>query len=204
MLDVGAGTGRVATALIPYLSPRGSYDGLEIVRPAVRWCRRQISREHPNFRFHHANVYNGLYNPGGRVQVEDSRFPFEDGSFDFTFITSVFTHLPRATVERYLKELGRVFATNGRAMATFFLLNDDSSSCIAEGLSSHDLSHPANDGSMVADPNVPEHAIGHPEEWVTAVVARSGLIIEPPIHYGTWSGAGAGASYQDILILRKA
>src|SRR5437660_8110638 len=102
VLDAGSGVGRVAIPLARYLHSSGSYDGFDIVRRAVTWCRRHITQHHPNFRFHHVKVRNSEYRGSGAAAVE-FRFPFEDASFDFAFATSLFTHLMLDETRRYLQ-----------------------------------------------------------------------------------------------------
>ena len=65
VLDVGCGQGRMAVPLLRYLSGAGSYDGFDIVSTGIDWCRANISASHGNFRFHHADIRNEEYNPGG-------------------------------------------------------------------------------------------------------------------------------------------
>jgi SAM-dependent methyltransferase len=204
VLDVGSGTGRVALGLTRYLAPGGSYDGLEIVRPAARWCQRAFSREHPNFRFQHVDLRNRMYNPKGKIDPDAFEFPFVDGSFDFAILTSVFTHLPRSTVDRYLSELARVLVTGGRAMVTFFLLNRDSHERMDQGQSAVRLTDPLDDtGALVADPELPELAIGHPEDAILSAVKGHGFDLVGPVHHGTWCGRASGATYQDLLVLER-
>ena len=50
VLDVGCRHGAVARGLTRVLGPGGSYDGFDIDRDAVGWCRRAY-RGHRNFRF---------------------------------------------------------------------------------------------------------------------------------------------------------
>ena len=50
VLDVGCGIGRMARPLAGYLSPTASYDGFDVNRDGIAWCRRRY-RRHPNFRF---------------------------------------------------------------------------------------------------------------------------------------------------------
>ncbi len=203
VLDVGSGTGRVALGLTRYLSD-GTYDGIEIVRPAVQWCQRVFSREHPNFCFHHLDVRNGLYNPKGGIEPTEVEFPFAADSFDFAILTSVFTHLTRATVDRYLAEVARVLALGGRAAATFFLLNAESLARLDRGEGTIRLIYVLDDtGAMVADPNVPEFAIGHPEDEILANVKKYGFEVIGPVHYGTWCGRASGQTYQDLLVLQR-
>ena len=71
VLDVGCGVGRIARALAGYLDERGSYDGFDVARVAIRWCRRHYAR-HSNFTFTHVNVANSSYNPAGAVPAAAS------------------------------------------------------------------------------------------------------------------------------------
>src|SRR4051795_4523773 len=125
VLDVGSGVGRVAIPLTGYLHSSGSYDGFDVVGRAVNWCRRHITKCHPNFRFHHVKVRNSEYRGSGAAAAE-FRFPFNDASFDFAFATSLFTHLMLVETRRYLQQAARVLAPGGRLLATFFLLNEHS------------------------------------------------------------------------------
>jgi SAM-dependent methyltransferase len=74
VLDIGSGIGNLALGLIGYL--HGGYDGIEIHPEAVSWCQRAITRRHPTFRFHRADLASRAYNPHGRVTASTYRFPF--------------------------------------------------------------------------------------------------------------------------------
>ena len=63
ILDVGCGVGRIAIALLDYLSDAGEYRGFDIMYDAVQWCQKNISSQSANFQFLHSDVYNGVYNP---------------------------------------------------------------------------------------------------------------------------------------------
>ena len=93
VLDVGCGVGRAAIPLTNFMKDNGSYEGFDIVPKEIKWCQKNISRRFPNFRFQLADVYNKAYNPYGKYKASDYKFPYEDESFDFVFLTSVFTHL---------------------------------------------------------------------------------------------------------------
>jgi SAM-dependent methyltransferase len=108
------------------IDKRGSYDGVEIFRPAVQWCDRHIHRRFNNFRFHHADVWNSAYNPKGKVLARNYTFPFPGALHDFVFLTSVFTHMLPPDMERYLAEISRVLKPGTHGLLTFFLLNDES------------------------------------------------------------------------------
>ena len=109
VLDVGCGIGRLARTLTDVLDPAagGAYVGFDPVAPAVAWC---AARYPAHFRFVHADLRNDLYNPDGAVAATDYRFPVDDGWATLVVATSVFTHLDRPEVDRYLAETRRAMA----------------------------------------------------------------------------------------------
>lgn len=202
VLDIGSGIGRMAIPLTGYLKAPGSYDGMEIVPVGVEWCRRRITPRHPNFRFHLIDVYNLEYNPGGKTQAADYRFPFTEGNFDFSFLTSVFTHMLPADFERYVAEISRVTKPGGRCLSTFFLLNAESRAQIAAKVPFLDFHH-EGPGYLTNDPAMPESAIAFPEEYVLGVFRANGFSVKGPIRYGKWCGRREFLSYQDLVVFEK-
>ncbi|BBK43594.1 hypothetical protein STVA_36140 [Allostella vacuolata] len=123
LLDIGCGTGRIAIALADYLEPPGGYVGFDVWREGVEWCRQEIGRRRPEFTFVHADVDEPHLNPAGTLPIEDWRFPATDGSVDRALALSVFTHLDGLTARHYLRELARVLKPGGKALLTFFLID---------------------------------------------------------------------------------
>jgi SAM-dependent methyltransferase len=203
VLDIGSGLGRMAIPLTRYLSATGSYDGLEIMPHAVRWCKRHITPSHSSFRFHHADVYNRLYNPKGRLPEETFVLPFDADTFEFTLLMSVFTHMFPATVKQYLAEIARVLRPGGTVLATAFLLDPISRGAIEAGNSTFRFTHQiTGQGVMTSNPAIPEAAIAYPIGYFEQLVESSGLTLSRPVHSGTWSGRPDGRSTQDIVILK--
>lgn len=202
MLDVGSGIGRKTLPLVNYLSERGSYDGLELVKSGVDWCTEKYTSRYPNFRFQLIDVYNKLYNPEGKNRADEYRFPFPDEQFDFVVLNSVFTHMLARDVENYLGEVARVLKTGGRCFISFFLLNDESSSLIEQGRSTIELRHQRGSAHAVSDER-PELAIGFDEEYVAGLYERFGLEIRRPIYSGSWCGRNEFVSYQDLIVAFK-
>jgi len=203
VLDVGCGIGRAALPLTRYLSPRGGYDGFDIMRPNIAWCRTAITPRFPNFRFQHVDLWNREYNPRGRLAARDFRFPYADDTFDFAFLTSVFTHLMPDDAAHYLAELGRVLKPGGRCLATFFLLNDESTRLVDAGLGKFRL-EPLEGVHRIYSREIPEAAIAFEETFVEEACRIAGLSIDRPIRYGLWSGREPFFDYQDVAMLRKA
>jgi SAM-dependent methyltransferase len=200
VLDIGSGIGNLAVGLIDYL--RGGYDGLEIHPQAVAWCQQAITREHPRFRFHRADVFSRAYNPRGRVDASAYSFPFGDQQFDVVLLGSVFTHMLPDEVERYVHEISRVLAPGGLCIASYFLLNQDSLSGINAGRSF--MSFPVEQPSSpcrLHDAAVPEAAVALDEAFVRKIHADAGLQIRDIRRGGWWNGL---SDDQDVLTAVKA
>lgn len=200
VLEVGSGIGRMARPLTKYLSS-GSYEGIDIVPQGIQWCQKNVSQRFPNFRFQLADLRNLMYNPGGRLEATEYHFPFEASEFDFTFLTSVFTHMLRRDMEHYLAEVARTLRTNGRCLATFFLLNDESRALAETGRSSLNFQFPL-DGCWTDDADVPERAIAFDESDIRALYSSLGFTVET-VRYGAWSGRKEFLSYQDIVVAKR-
>jgi SAM-dependent methyltransferase len=213
VLDVGCGVGRIALPLADYLAG-GTYDGFDISRPAIDWCRENITPRHPNFRFAHADVYNEFYNPGGRRRARRFRFPHPAAAFDFAFLTSVFTHLLPRDLTHYLTEVARVLRPGGRCVITFFLHNPGTAANIRAGRSAFRL--PYRQGKPArpvgADPEYGdcltesaaevERVVAYDERWVRDTFAACGLTLDAGVQYGNWSGRPE-ALFQDVVAATK-
>jgi SAM-dependent methyltransferase len=202
VLEPGCGSGRMAEALTGHLSADGSYHGFDVMAEAVRWCQEHITPRHPNFHFEHVDVYNGNYNPKGRLAADEFAFPHPDDSFDFVILTSVFTHMLPAGVRHYLEEIRRVLRPSGRCVATWFVLNDESQALMNQGLSMRDFVY-EGDGYLYSIRKRPEAAIAYREEAVRELFEGAGLKLRDPIHYGRWSGRADGIRGQDITVATR-
>ncbi len=203
VLDVGCGIGRMAVPLTSYLSKKGEYRGFDIVKSGIDWCQKNITPRFDNFHFLHSDIYNKHYNPNGKVLAKDYRFPFEEASFDFVFLTSVFTHMLPEDLENYLGEIARVLKPGGRALITFFLMSEESSSLVNAGRCTKDFRHRMN-GYFTTDADDPEAAIAYDESVIVDLFAKQGLNLAQPVQYGSWCDRTQTLSYQDIVVATKA
>jgi SAM-dependent methyltransferase len=190
----------MAYPLISYLSQEGKYTGMDVTADSIIWCQKNITSRYPNFQFLHADLYNKRYNPTGRYLAKDYTFPFEKESFDFIFLTSVFTHLLPDDATNYLREVARLLRPDGRALTTFFLLNEEQQKLATEGRNDIDFKY-GSDPYRTRSETVPESAVAYDEIYLRQLVSQCGLEISGPIHYGTWSGRHDGLSYQDIVLV---
>jgi len=199
VLDVGCGLGRMALALTKYLDARGGYEGFDIVPEGIVWCQEKIAAKYPHFHFQLFDVYNKMYNPQGKYQAAAHSFPYPDESFDFVFLTSVFTHMLPPDMQNYFAEIKRVLKRRGRCLITFFLLNEESLQLVEAKESVEDLRY-SFDGYRVNDDQTPESVVAYDEKMIRELYAKHELQIKEPIYYGSWCGRKKFLSYQDLVI----
>lgn len=195
VLDIGSGIGNLAIGLLDYL--QGGFDGVEIHAEAVHWCQQTITPAHPTFRFHRADVSSGAYNPDGARSPSTYRFPFPDQTFDFIFLSSVFTHMLPDTVEHYVSEISRLLVPGGVCVASYFLLNDETRRGVQAGRSfmTFGIAHPSG-LCRLHDAAVPEAAVALEESFVEQIHARAGLRVRNIRRGRWWTGE---AHDQDVV-----
>lgn len=201
ILDVGCGIGRMAIALTGYLSPEGRYYGFDVVKSGIEWCQDHISPLYPNFHFTHADIINKYYNRGGTIEATEYTFPYDDNSFDFVFLTSVFTHTLPGETERYLAEIDRVLRPGGRTFITYFLINKESKQLIAAEKSSLPFKK-LSELVYTTDLQVPEKAIAYDEQYILDLYSAYNFTVEN-ISYGKWCEREKYLSFQDIVVTKK-
>ncbi len=201
VLDIGCGVGRMAIPLTKYLKT-GSYEGFDIVKKEIDWCQDNITARYSNFNFRFTDVYNKHYNPAGKINASEFKFPYRNESFDFVFLTSVFTHMLPEDMENYFSEISRVMKKDGKCLITYFLKNDESKRLLAQGKSTIDFKfHHENYSTQYLD--LPEAAVLYDEKTILNIYKRYNLEVIKPIHYGNWCGRKKFLSYQDIIIAKK-
>jgi ubiquinone/menaquinone biosynthesis C-methylase UbiE len=195
VLEIGCGPGRVAVALTAYLSPEGSYDGIDVASEPIAWAERAITSRFPNFRFTLADLETEMYNPTGAGDASTFKFPYPDANFDFAFLTSVFTHMLPAESANYLHEVARMARPGGTLFATWFIISPEEPplpSAVPHFVAEVD-------GYAVIDEGKPRAAVGYKEDDALAMYRAAGFTTE--LHHGYWSGRH-GLEYQDIIIGR--
>ena len=90
--------------MIQYINKNGRYNGLDISKIGINWCKNNISAKHENFVFKHIDVHNKIYNPNGRILASDLIFPYDSNCFDLVVANSLFTHMLPKDINNYLKE----------------------------------------------------------------------------------------------------
>lgn len=197
VLEVGCGIGRIAIPLTQYLQ-QGSYVGFDVVLHGIEWCRERVTPRYSNFTFFHSDIYNKAYNPTGAHAAHEYAFPFPDGSFDFVFLTSVFTHMLPRDVAHYTAEIGRVLKPGGRCFCTAYLMNEEARGWLDRGESVKAFIESPG-GYWTTSPDVPEAAVALDEAVLFGVFRSAHLEIRRKVAGDWWKNPTA----QDIFVAEK-
>ena len=202
VLEIGAGYGRMAVGLTDYLEPSASYHGIEIIEDAVNWCTAEISSRYSNFHFIHADIENSYSNKDGKLDSSSYALPFDDNTFDFVFLTSVFSHLKPDAVEAYLKEIFRVLTPGGRSFITYYLIDPFATAQI-EKKAARQLFKFSFPGYYTTSPKVREQTIAYDTDAILQLYQAMGFAVSLPVLFGSWSGRSDSYSFQDVIVASK-
>ena len=203
VLDVGCGTGLLAVPLTTYLS-EGSYDGFDTIPAGIKWCQTHITARFPKFHFQVANIYHKSYNPGGKIQTLNYRFPYNDSTFNIVILRSIFTHFHSREIEHYLSEISRVLKNGGRCFITYHIINPETKELMNKNRSYFNFEHEVDvDGYTTDLRSMPVFA--YEESYLRKIYQDKGLKIKEPIIYGGWRVGKdlRQLDFQDIIIAVK-
>lgn len=116
IVDIGSGCGRYAHHMrdINSIGQKftGTYTGVDIDEEALKWCAKNFDER---FKWHNSSDKSHTYGkaPGAEEQATPYLLPIEDGTQDFIFSTSLFTHLLEPEAINYLNESGRILRKGG-------------------------------------------------------------------------------------------
>lgn len=212
ILDVGCGTGILAIAADPFVQGGGQYVGIDISQVDLEFSRRQYASPYREF------IHLDAHNPEYAADQTESHppWPVEDESFDMITALSVWTHLREADASFYLSEVRRALKPTGKAIITFFILDEAYDRKMATDQSGDgqfhgvpkstwvfdQVSYGSNDFRHPAWAEVPEAAIAIKQAGLNRLLAEAGLeLVEQ--HAGNWKEL-PGVYFQDIVILQRA
>lgn len=199
VLDIGSGMGRSAIPLTRFLHQNGRYEGFDVVKRGINWCKKNISSRYPNFNFTYIPLNNDLYRSDGTAP-QSLRFPYEDGQFDLIIVNSVFTHMVASEVEHYFSEMSRVLKKGGYAYTTFFLYNSGQQS-FPPG-----FNFPYDCGNYrLMDDKVKSANVAYEKGYLQEALVKKNKFELKHLFDGTWkkSDKEGCKEFQDLVIIKK-
>jgi SAM-dependent methyltransferase len=211
ILDVGCGTGLLGISSEPFLGRQGKYVGIDVMKNDVEFCRGHYPSA--NFEFIHLDVNNPAYAPS---QSDTTlKWPVESGRFDLATALSVWTHLNEDHALFYFREMCRVLKPGGKAIVTFFLLDETYRNSLGNRTRQEGRFHMTPQDQWVFDQpsygsdawfhpkwaRVPESAIGVTESGLDRLLHGSGMKLIEQLP-GNWKEV-PGVYHQDVLIFQK-
>lgn len=211
VLDIGCGTGLLGIAAEPFTAVGGSYTGIDIMEKDVAFCRQHYKMS--NYEFIHLNVANAMYAEGQVANL--TPWPVIDASKDLVTALSVWTHLAEPDAVFYFNEIGRVLKKGGKAIITFFYLdelyraslparNSDLGGFHFTSKDTWIFNRPAYDSRnwfTIPSAAKPEGAIGINENALDLLLKASGLSLSA-YYPGNWKEQ-PGIFFQDVLVFEK-
>lgn len=210
VLEIGCGLGRIAFPLRYILLSNGSYDGFEICKFKVKFLEKKFNQTYPKFRFVWTNIHNTYYNPEGEIDAKSYHFPYEDSSLDIVFAASVFTHMLPDAAQNYFQETFRVLKPGGRAVFSFFILDNyrpKQPRPLGFSQPDFDFDHfygSYDNGFRIVSPQNPEYMTAYGISLIERFVVQSGLEFQQAPVPGFWSGSHLNwVGLQDLVVLEK-
>jgi len=211
ILDIGCGRGFLGIASSFFVKEKGSYTGIDINIKAIEFCKKHYEKE--NMNFVHLNHHNPYYNIANEALPKP--WPIDDNSKDLLTALSVWTHLSEQHAKFYMNEVKRVLKTNGKAIITFFCLDEYYRNMLNQSSTSFGMYYKALSNPPIFSENaynssnwkypkwakMPEEVIAVTRDGLESLLKNSGLrIVEE--YPGKWKEI-PGLYLQDIFILEK-
>ena len=211
ILDIGCGTGLLGISAEPFVGDGGSYTGIDVMTADIEFCKSHFSS--PNYHFVHFDVANPTY--AGEQSPELKPWPVPSASQDMVTALSVWTHLRERDAVFYFNEIARVLRKGGKAMITFFILDEDYEASLSRRSKAPGRYHNTTQDDWVFNKPAyesenwfttsfahhPEDAIGITRAGLDMLLRPSGLSLAQ-FYPGNWK-ENPGVFFQDILILKK-
>jgi len=211
ILDIGCGTGLLGIASEPFTFAGGSYTGIDVMAADINFCKTNFKSD--NYNFIHFDLANPSYASLQSTQL--TKWPIENESQDLVTALSVWTHLSEPDAIFYFREIYRVLKKGGKAIITFFYLDEQYEASLAKRTNEVGRFHSTPQKDWVYDKSAyqsknwfttawaknPEDAIGITPEGLDILLKTSGLKLAK-YYPGNWKEE-PGVYFQDVLIFEK-
>ncbi|MBI2875332.1 MAG: class I SAM-dependent methyltransferase [Candidatus Tectomicrobia bacterium] len=211
ILDIGCGTGLLAIASEPFIGDSGKYIGIDVSKEDISFCKKHYLED--NFSFIHLNVYNQTY--ASKQNTNKMKWDISNESMDMVAALSVFTHFNEDDAIFYFREIDRVLKPGGKAIITFFLLNDTYYQTLQNKSNTRSKYHNTRQDAWIFDQpcsksnhwlhpqwvKQPEDAIGVAPVGIESLQQGTRLFLTET-YEGNWKEV-PGIFFQDILVFQK-
>jgi len=171
IVDIGCGCGRYAVFLRDYRYKSetfsGRYVGIDVDQEMLDWCTKHFDRE--RFEFHRSPHTSQAYRAQG-APTPFYRLPLEDGTADFVFSVSLFTHLLEEELLNYCRESWRVLKPGGHMVMSFFSMEHPPPTYGGRHTFEFQVGN-----AHVENPAVPEAAVAYHEDFMVSAARRAGF-----------------------------
>lgn len=211
IVDIGCGTGLLGIASKPFLGENGCFVGIDVIKRDIEFCRKHYTSS--KYSFIHFDVSNAAYAPEQRKGILP--WSLESNRFDLVTALSVWTHFQEKDALFYIGEVSRVLKSGGKAIITFFLLDDAYERTLSTRTHKKGEFHMTEQIRWIFDQpaygsdawfcprwvNVPEEAIGITKEGFERLIRETDLSVIT--HYqGNWKEI-PGVFFQDVVVFQK-
>lgn len=202
VVEIGCGVGRDAIQLTKHLNFSGNYVGIDIIKPSIEWCQKNITPKYPNFKFIFYNINSQIHNPNGTTKTTQVKLPIKSNTVDRIILQSVFTHMFEKDIIHYLKEFRRILKPSGKIFASFFITDLKSLKLSKKNMSTLSFQYKLNSHCYINDNIYPEGAVGYTVTGLKHMLTESKMVLDQPIHRGFWCGRKNVTDGQDIIIIK--
>lgn len=211
ILDIGCGTGLLGISAFPFIQESGKYIGMDVRKKEIDFCKKNFPTK--NFEFIHFDVHNARY--ANDQQNNSKPWNLTSDSVDFVTALSVWTHMNQKDATFYLTEVGRVLKNEGKAIITFFYLDEHYRFSLTKRKRGLGRFHSTRQENWIFDKEaytsktwftpkwtkVPEDAIGVTEGGFDQLLKDAGLRVSD-YYPGNWKEV-QGLYFQDVFVLEK-
>jgi SAM-dependent methyltransferase len=208
ILDIGCGTGLLGIASQSFIQQGGKYTGIDVIESDIAFDKSHYDPK--CYEFIHFDLANPTY--AGNQSTDMKPWPIEDNSYDLVTALSVWTHLKEEDALYYFKEVKRVLKTGGKAVITFFILDEGYNESLSSRGNGVGRYHATEQSKWVFDEKAynsndwfapkwvkhPEDAIGINQTGLDKLINASGLKLTQ-YYPGNWKEK-PGIYFQDVLI----
>lgn len=211
ILDIGCGTGLLGIAGEPFLGENGNYVGVDVKKRHIDFCRNYFDSS--KFHFIHLEANNPAY--ASHQKTKQVKWEVASHQFDLITALSVWTHLNEEDALFYFKEVSRGLKPMGKAIITFFLLDEAYEKTLPLRSKKKGRYHMSGQNRWIFDrqaygssswfcptwAKIPEEAIGVTSEGLENLLKHT--LLEKIAYYpGNWKEI-PGMYFQDIVVFQK-